>query len=216
MPGAGRGTDRAALNGFLTSQVSTFAACPPSYSSRRQANGSRGARGSNVIQLSKLQEILFSVGTLAAVVSAVMTALGWRAQGKLASRARRADYLREQIKNLYGPLAFFLEAGHRSFQVHNRIVKAYEEYFRNRNGEAFSKEMTQVIDVQNLYGSRTVDSNGEAAKVLKANWGWIDLDDLDEICQLSPSRDARQGEIAQLVDCNAERRRVDRRTATRR
>lgn len=101
--------------------------------------------------MSQLQEIFFSVGALAAIVSAVMTALGWRAQGNLAGRARRADYLRAQIQNLYGPLAYYLEAAHRAWDLHEKVRRGYEEYYRVKKRERFEGEAKQIIAVQNLY-----------------------------------------------------------------
>lgn len=110
----------------------------------------------------------------AAILSA--TAL-WFYNSSLAKNARKADYVREQIKNLYGPATFLLERGERAFTVHNRIMAGYEEYFKDRYGERFSQQMTDVLNVCNKYAQVAQEGNTEAVAIIKANWGWIDAED---------------------------------------
>lgn len=118
-------------------------------------------------------------GAMAAFVGAILV---WRFNTRLANKARRADYLRGQIQNVYGPLTYYFEAGHRAFMIHKRIGAAYDEYFKNRHGaDVYSEQMTAVIEVQNAYAARTVGYNREATGVLKANWGWLDPDDLEAV-----------------------------------
>jgi hypothetical protein len=122
---------------------------------------------------------ILSNGAVGALVGALAL---WRLNETLATKARRADYLREQIKNLYGPVTFLLEAGERSFDTHNKVAAGYEEYFRTRYAhERYSEEMGQVLATQNHYGGLAVQTNREAAQVLKEHWGWLDAEDTTEV-----------------------------------
>jgi hypothetical protein len=151
-------------------------------------------------------QLLLQIGGLGASV----TIAGWVVQhrvgtriermkadltGMLATRARRADYLRDQIRNLYGPLAFLVESNVRRSETANSIMGAYEEYFVGRHGDQAGKEMHEVIDTSNRYIDLIVANNKQAADILRANWGWLDADDIDDTAQYLTDIDRHGVEI---------------------
>jgi hypothetical protein len=117
-------------------------------------------------------------------VTAVVTALSWRAQrhlqDRLAGRTRRADYLRGQIEHLYGPLAFLVESSECLITTSNSILKAYTE---NPSGRSDSEKRDGAIDTANRYVELVVENNKEAMKVLRTGWGWLDHDDILDAAQ---------------------------------
>lgn len=123
-------------------------------------------------------KVILSNGAIGALVGA--TAL-WLFNKTLAQKARKADFVREQIKNLYGPVTFLLEKGERAFEVHNKLMAGYEEYFKTRYGEHYSGETTLVIGIANEFGELAKDGAREAAGILKDSWGWLDADDGDAV-----------------------------------
>jgi len=102
----------------------------------------------------------------------------------LAKRTRRADYIRGQIDNLYGPLAFLVESSDRHIKRNRAIFVAYDEYFvRSMPGEKVEKEITDAIGRANRYGELVVENNREGAKLLRSAWGWLDVDDIEHMSQ---------------------------------
>jgi len=76
-------------------------------------------------------------------------------QDALASRARRADYLRAQIENLYGPSRSSSESSWRCAVAHADVNKAYNDYFAKYppHPDKGDGEMKKVLDVANDFGS---------------------------------------------------------------
>jgi len=122
---------------------------------------------------------LLSSSVTAAIVGATAV---WLYNNGLARNARRTDFLKEHMRNVYGPVTYLFEAANMSFQNMIKVSNGYDEYFATRHGhERFSQEMHEVIAVQNAYGARMADRNKEVAAVLKANWGWLDPDDIEDL-----------------------------------
>jgi hypothetical protein len=122
-----------------------------------------------------------AVATLiAAAIAAVVGIASWKEQRKtaekverlreaLATRARRGEYLRSQITNLYGPLAFLLESTEIIFEWHNELHRGYDEYFKDRHGT--SDEMNSTIAAANRYGAIAKENNKSAVELLKNELG---------------------------------------------
>ena len=144
------------------------------------------------------------------VVNAVMTALSWRKQrllaedqarrteetqrrieglksslaDALAQRTRRAEYVRAQMENLYGPLAFLVESSARCIAVNNAIMKTYDKVFARRSdSDVARKEADDTIDRANEYMALVVDNNQEAVKILRSGWVYLDDDDIADAGQ---------------------------------
>lgn len=134
-----------------------------------------------------------TTGVLVAAISVLATfiaqgRLGTRIEqvkqelaGALASRARHADYLRLHLENLYGPLAFFMEMNEQLTLVHQHINATYDKYFER--GAYDRDEPRAVIRVANVYGRLMVQNNRETAAAMKANWAYIDQDDIEQCAE---------------------------------
>ena len=97
---------------------------------------------------------------------------------ELATKTRRADYLRDQIKNAYGPLMYALEVATRSNTLMAKYGKEYERVFIGKRGGDARGEASSVINLMNDYGAEIVKANTDAANILKASWGWLDAEDM--------------------------------------
>jgi hypothetical protein len=124
-----------------------------------------------------------NVALLGVAMTALVAVVGWlvtqRSSAKLAVRARQADHIRTQIGNLYGPLVFFAELNELLLIRSEKIRVAYDEYFDTRQGDRFSKEMTEVIAKMNLYGQKVVCNNQDVIPLLRDNWGLLDANDAE-------------------------------------
>jgi hypothetical protein len=96
--------------------------------------------------------------------------------GELAEQTRRADYVRNQIEKLYGPLAFLME----SSEGLMRTSGAIESWHSNRSGEtrAAAKGREDPAAPLVKYFDLIVQNNEEATSILRAKWGWLDPDDV--------------------------------------
>ncbi|NOJ98879.1 hypothetical protein HMI51_38955 [Corallococcus coralloides] len=102
-------------------------------------------------------------------------------QDMLASKARRAEYLKAQITNLYGPLAFMLEQGAGRFQRGRKFAVA-GKHLSNPNNKTSNKPLTRedhksIRTIQNGYLELGQSSTSSAIDLLGAQWGWLDEDD---------------------------------------
>jgi hypothetical protein len=86
---------------------------------------------------------IFAAGAGPALIAAVVAIFGWWVNRRLerfkhelaediAKRQLRADYVRGQIDNLYGPLAFLVEANARHIEMHKSVFNAYSGFFEGR------------------------------------------------------------------------------------
>jgi len=100
----------------------------------------------------------------------------------LADRVRRAAYLTEQLRELYGPLAFCIEESAVALESNKNVMKAYQEYFKYPEGLGAGRkdEMDLVIDRGNAYADKIIESNRKGALLLREKWGWLDVDDISE------------------------------------
>lgn len=128
-----------------------------------------------------------TVSLISVAVAAIVAILGWLTNqyfsARHAARARKADFIRTQISQLYGPVVFIAELNESLWKRCGKIDLAYHEYFKDRTGRDFSQEMTNVIAKKNLYGARVVQNNRELIPLLKANWGLLDTDDVELVAQ---------------------------------
>jgi hypothetical protein len=100
----------------------------------------------------------------------------------LASRARRADYLKSQITNLYGPLVFSLEhcriCMQRAIKFREAILGAVDA--DNSSSPPNTQSHPGLLDAANThtrYIEAATESNEEAIKILRSGWQWLDEDD---------------------------------------
>ncbi|WP_141592235.1 hypothetical protein [Myxococcus sp. AB056] len=102
-------------------------------------------------------------------------------QDTLASRARRAEYLRTQITSLYGPLAFLLESTairHRCATDMINAVTRLKSAFDDQSSSRPTKEReAKIHGTIAKYFALTIENTNAALLLLKSNWGWLDEND---------------------------------------
>lgn len=103
-------------------------------------------------------------------------------QDSLASRARRADYLRSQITHLYGPLAFLLGTCRNRISRGMRIEDTISRLLKLSNTselcDFMTKEQENAASRVMLQYLKLYDEDATAAITLLRNgWGWLDEDD---------------------------------------
>lgn len=94
----------------------------------------------------------------------------------LATRERRANYLRDQISRLYGPLSFYLESNDLCFQHSEHLLKNSQE--ANPNGDPNGPNVSSAIGIAFQYHDIILNNNHSALQLLRDTWAWIDADDI--------------------------------------
>jgi hypothetical protein len=124
-----------------------------------------------------------------AICFAIMAVLGkaWvdhRLTNALAQRTRRAEYLRAQLSNLYGPLAFFIEASDGCLKSQKAIVDkgpAYAKRFTSPGSDRAMADIDLIIQTANRYIKERLElNNANCIELLRAQWGWLDHDDVND------------------------------------
>ncbi|QSQ17174.1 hypothetical protein [Myxococcus landrumensis] len=114
-------------------------------------------------------------------------------QDALASRARRAEYLRAQITSLYGPLAFHLESTAVRHNCATDMIEAVtrlKSAFDGQSPNSLTKEREAKIDSTiEKYQALTLESVSATISLLKSNWGWLDEADRPAIVDLMKNAD---------------------------
>ncbi|NVJ26870.1 hypothetical protein HUW62_37195 [Myxococcus sp. AM011] len=124
-------------------------------------------------------------------------------QDTLASRTRRAEYLKSQIEKLYGPLTFLIES------INSRIecaghLEATKVEFRRRVNEGLIPKDTEppdknaIYEVQKKYFQLAAVASNEATKLLNSAWGWLDEDDQQDTIDYIERIDRNNVEYVEL------------------
>ena len=120
---------------------------------------------------------------------AVAAVVGWMQQAGVEKKRRRAEYLRDQLRNLYGPLDMLIRFNDRLVQLNKDVITAYRDEI---SGKAPSKEevikarterMLQTIGVQNEYGQQMRENNEKLLELARDNWCFIDCEDMDDVLE---------------------------------
>ncbi|WP_140874894.1 hypothetical protein [Myxococcus xanthus] len=111
-------------------------------------------------------------------------------QDTLASRARRADYLKSQINQLYGPFVFLLEYSHTHIDSARMVDNAAGNLTKIGGDRGISRflnkeEIEEYIKTLNRYFELASECTGEAVKILRSNWGWLDEDDRTDVLKFA-------------------------------
>ncbi|NOJ92005.1 hypothetical protein HMI51_03465 [Corallococcus coralloides] len=109
-------------------------------------------------------------------------------QDALASKARRAEYLKAQISNLYGPLVYLLELCKLRVQIAHRINQTAGAISKRGEGQGISvflneSEIEAWSATANRYFELGSENNDEAVKLLRSGWSWLDEDDQAAVLQ---------------------------------
>ncbi|CAM4505121.1 MULTISPECIES: hypothetical protein [Myxococcus] len=117
-------------------------------------------------------------------------------QDSLASRARRADYLRNQIEKLYGPLSFLLETTNARVECADElwtVANAQQDQDKAPPGTDRSPISKKAYEVQDKFYTLALDTGSETIKLLHSGWAWLDEDDQADV--LSHTKDMDRNKI---------------------
>lgn len=103
-------------------------------------------------------------------------------QDTLASRARRAEYLKSQLTNLYGPLVFWLEhcriCIQRSVNLKDLILEVTDAKAPPiPEAEENPFKPMDLVDIFGRYVKTASDDSEEAINLLRSGWNWLDAED---------------------------------------
>jgi len=101
-------------------------------------------------------------------------------------RERQIKFLDEQIRNLYGPLYYWVSQIERLFEINKRFLDAYDaEFVREKwakdpaTQESVRAKSGLTIDLANKYIAEVEDKNLEIRKILDSQYSHIDPDDIE-------------------------------------
>ena len=122
-----------------------------------------------------------------AVIAGLVAIFGWRVNRKLEAfkhelaealtkRKLRADYVRDQIEKLYGPLAFLMESSAQLIET----AKSMLEWQAKQRNEAETAENPRIVQYGTVrrYFADIAQNNKEGTDILRKEWGWLDEDDI--------------------------------------
>jgi len=105
---------------------------------------------------------------------------------RTAREKRHSDFVYEQLSKLYGPLYFLTSQNEKLFTLSNTILGAHTEHFSGNNWskdrstrESLSKESKATIELSNEYIGQVSNNNDQIVKILRDNYAFIDLDDIE-------------------------------------
>ena len=99
-------------------------------------------------------------------------------------RNRRVEFIDSQLRNLYGPLQFFVSCSQNIYK-HTWIIQqaSHEEYggenWQKHNDQARSDGIKASIDVNNEYFVMTRANNDRMVEILTNNYALIEPDDAE-------------------------------------
>jgi len=100
-------------------------------------------------------------------------------------KQQEIDYLRDQLRSLYGPLFFFTSQNERLFEINKKIHDAYKIEFIDTSWSSDQltrqrvKERAEAtIVLANDYITRAVRNNDRVMQVLETHWHLADPEDI--------------------------------------
>jgi len=117
---------------------------------------------------------------------AVVALINWAQVGRSKKRDRKIDFLDKQIRDLYGPLYYFVSSSEKLLELNKRLHTAYEkEYVDTRyslDGEVQKKiniEASATLEIGNNY-IKGVEKNSKKIKEILDNcYSLIDPNDIE-------------------------------------
>jgi len=125
--------------------------------------------------------ILTHVGGLAGFVA--LGAFLWNARA--ARTARRTEFLRRQLQELYGPLFILVSGNDALIKLSQKVMEAYRKEYEERDWsqskggvpKAIQEEASQTVRLANQYIHEVQLNNERILDVLENNYYLIDLPD---------------------------------------
>ena len=117
---------------------------------------------------------LFGGGIIGAVINAAGTE---RARQK----ERKINFLDKQIRELYGPLYYFVSQAEKLFELNNKFHDAYKEEYINKQysldehtQKILNDESDNTLNIANKYVSYVEDNNNKIKEIIDSNYSLID------------------------------------------
>lgn len=117
----------------------------------------------------------------------IMSALiNWIRTERAEKKERKTRFLDDQIRQLYGPLYYFISQSEKLFELNKRFHDAYnkeyvekkystEEYTR----KVLEKEAKETLDIANKYIAGVESNNLRIKEILDNKFSLIDPDDIE-------------------------------------
>ena len=112
--------------------------------------------------------------------------ISWARISRTEREARKSEYIKSQVNNLYGPLYFFTSQNVQLLALSDDLMKAYDvEYIDqdwaldSETQEVANEESSATIDIANTYVRKIADNNTKIAELLQNNPQYIDPEDND-------------------------------------
>ena len=102
-----------------------------------------------------------------------------------------SSYTNSQIDKLYGPLYFYTSQNEKLFELSRKILEAHSTYFDRewsqspQTQKSVLEESTNTIALSNSYVEQVVRNNDEILTILRSNFGFADMDDVEIFTQFS-------------------------------
>ena len=112
--------------------------------------------------------------------------ISWARIAKSEREARRSDYIRQQLENLYGPVYFFASQNEKLFALSRKFLGAYSEWFEGKNWSPerqtqknLEEQSASTIDIANHYITIVTENNEEIMRILRQNAQYMDAEDVE-------------------------------------
>jgi hypothetical protein len=116
----------------------------------------------------------------------VSAAINWVRSERADKKERKIKFLDDQLRNLYGPLYYFVSQSEKCFELNDRFHKAYNEEFIQEkwSKDALTQERLcvragQTLELANQYIAEVKSNNHKIKEILDNNYSFIDPDDVD-------------------------------------
>ena len=116
----------------------------------------------------------------------VASLLDWFRANRLEKKIRKVTALQAQIQNLYGPLQFFTSQNESYLELNQKFLEAYRTEYEGKNWsqeattqKELERETTRALHIANVYLRMVTKNNENILEVLKNNYSYVDLEDID-------------------------------------
>lgn len=99
---------------------------------------------------------------------------------------RKAEYIKSQVNNLYGPLYFFTSQNVQLQELNRNLMTAYDTEYVDKNWsldpntrQTLKEETSAIMNIANTYVKNIADNNERIAELLQKNPEYIDPEDND-------------------------------------
>jgi|SRR3972149_9634171 len=116
----------------------------------------------------------------------VSAAINWVRSERADKKERKIKFLDAQLRNLYGPLYYFVSQSEKCFELNDRFHKAYNEEFiqekwskNSLTQERLRVRAGQTLELANQYIAKVKSNNHKIKEILDNNYSFIEPDDVD-------------------------------------